>query len=283
MERGTSNSPPGRRERLAAHGSDGPDRLSREDEQALLRQYAQRPSPETLETLVAAFTPYARSFAVRYRSSNEDLEDLYQVAMLGLVNAVERFRPDQGEFKSFAAATILGELRHHLRDRVSQVRLPRSLQDRILRIDAMSTDLSEQLGRAPTAKEVASAADLNLESVVEALEAKEARRQKSLDVSVGEDGSATRVDLLPVLEDGFDRIEASMCANTAGLTRRERRILKLYYGRGMSQAEIGQLIGISQMQVSRVSRGAIQKLLESMRTEEAMLAERGAHASAAAG
>ena len=152
------------------------------NEDALLRRYATTRDPQLKEELVHRFLPLARSLALRYRATPEPLEDLIQVASLGLVKALDGFDPERGEsFNAYAAPTILGELRRHFRDRVWELRLPRHLQDRTMAVRAAAAALSEELGRTPTVSQIAERLELSEEEVLETLQADSARRTLSLD------------------------------------------------------------------------------------------------------
>src|SRR3954464_1904185 len=153
------------------------------DENRLLRDYAETGDPALKEELVRRFLPLARSLALRYRGSSEDIEDLFQVASLGLVKALDGFDLERGKsFIAYAAPTILGELRRHFRDRVWEVRLPRGLQERTMAVSEAAGELSDELGATPTVSQIATRLDLDDEAVSEALQADEARRTLSLDV-----------------------------------------------------------------------------------------------------
>jgi RNA polymerase sigma-B factor len=243
------------------------DVSQREREQALLRQYHMVRSPELQEELVRRFMPLARSLAMRYRGATESLEDLIQVANLGLVKAIDGFDPGRGRpFTAYAVPTILGELRRHFRDHVWNLHLPRSLQERTMQVDAAVSKLTEQNGRFPSVAEIAEKIDASEEDVLDALCASEARRTVSLDAPrLRDDGeSAPTVETVPTEELGYDTVEAEMTAEIAGLDDREWLVLKLRFGRGMNQHEIGQRLGVSQMQISRIMRKALRKLLESV-------------------
>ncbi len=247
------------------------DGSQREREQALLRQYHMVRSPELQEELVRRFMPLARSLAMRYRGATESLEDLIQVANLGLVKAIDGFDPGRGRpFTAYAVPTILGELRRHFRDHVWNLHLPRSLQERTMQVDAAVSKLTEQNGRFPSVAEIAEKIDASEEDVLDALCASEARRTVSLDAPrLRDDGeSAPTVETVPTEELGYDTVEAEMTAEIAGLDDREWLVLKLRFGRGMNQHEIGQRLGVSQMQISRIMRRALRKLLDSVQGEE---------------
>ncbi len=152
------------------------------NEDALLRRYATTRDPQLKEELVRRFLPLARSLALRYRATPEPLEDLIQVASLGLVKALDGFDPERGKsFNAYAAPTILGELRRHFRDRVWELRLPRHLQERTMAVREAAAALSEELGRTPTVSQIAERLELSEEEVLETLEADSARRTLSLD------------------------------------------------------------------------------------------------------
>src|SRR4051812_43566397 len=153
------------------------------DENELLRQFAHTRDPALREELVERFLPLARSLALRYRGASEQLEDLIQVASLGLLKALDGFDPERGRsFIAYAAPTILGELRRHFRDRVWELRLPRGLQERTMAVSEAARKLSEELGFTPTVAQIAERLKISEEDVAEALQADEARRTLSLDV-----------------------------------------------------------------------------------------------------
>ncbi len=240
-------------------------------EAELLRRYADNRDPAVREELVHRFLPLARSLALRYRGSSENLEDLIQVASLGLVKALDGFDPEQGDsFVAYAAPTILGELRRHFRDRVWEVRLPRGLQERTMDVNRAAGDLSDELGRTPTVAQIAAHIGITQEEVSEALQADEARRTLSLELprSRGEEEATTIIETVGETEPGYDTVEAQLAAEDAPLDDRERLVLRLRFHGGLNQYEIGARIGISQMQVSRIMRGALHKLLAAVQAEE---------------
>jgi RNA polymerase sigma-B factor len=240
-------------------------------EHRLLRRYVDDRDPVARDELARRFLPLARSLALRYRGSSEDLEDLIQVASLGLVKALDGFDPERGDsFVAYAAPTILGELRRHFRDRVWEVRLPRGLQERTIAVNRVATELSEELGRTPTVSQVAERLGLEPEEVSEALQADEARRTLSLEVprSRGDEDSTTILDAVGRAEPGYDAVEAQMAAEEAPLDERERLVLRLRFHEGLNQYEIGSRIGVSQMQVSRIMRGALRKLLAAVQAKD---------------
>ncbi len=220
------------------------------------------------EQLTERYLPLARRLARRYQRSEEPLEDLVQVASLGLLKAIDRF--DTGRdvaFSSFAVPTILGELKRHFRDRTWSVRVPRDLQELALRVDRTVAELSLGKHRAPTVAELAEALNVSEEQVLEALRAAGAYHAGSLDAPrpgwAGVDVSGESLaDALGEEEDGFKRAEerATLAPLLAHVSSRERLVLTLRFGEDLTQAEIGERIGVSQMQVSRLIRQALIRL-----------------------
>ena len=234
----------------------------------LLRRYAQTGDPVLREELVHRFMPLARSLALRYRGSTEDIEDLIQVASLGLVKALDGFDLERGKsFMAYAAPTILGELRRHFRDRVWEVRLPRGLQERTMAVSEAAGELSDELGASPTVSQIAARLGWKEDDVSEALQADEARRTLSLDVPRSRQESSPMVETLGDTEPGYDAVEAQLAAAEAPLEERERLVLKLRFEQDLNQYEIGHRIGVSQMQVSRILRRALRKLLAAVQAE----------------
>jgi RNA polymerase sigma-B factor len=242
--------------------------LSSETE--LLSRYAETRDPALKEELVHRFLPLARSLALRYRGSSEDIEDLIQVASLGLVKALDGFDLERGRsFVAYAAPTILGELRRHFRDRVWEVRLPRGLQERTMAVSEAAGELSDELGASPTVAQIAARLQWDEDDVSEALQADEARRTLSLEVprSKEDAGSATILETLGETEPGYDAVEAQLAAEEAPLDERERHVLRLRFEGNLNQYEIGRRLGVSQMQISRIMRRALHKLLAAVQAE----------------
>lgn len=252
-----------------------PRAAQRRHEDLLLRRYAATGAEDLRDELVASFMPLARSLAMRYRGGSEPLEDLVAVANLGLVKAIGRFEPDRGRpFTAFAVPTILGELRRHFRDHVWSLHLPRGLGELTLALDDATSRLTERLGRPPTVAELAETLAVTPENVLEAMHATEARKTLSLDVPMlrGSNDGAAAIDSLPTTEMGYDGVEANMAARDADLDEREWRVLRLKFADGLTQYEIAARLGVSQMQVSRVMRKALHKLLGAVRGDDALAA-----------
>jgi RNA polymerase sigma-B factor len=236
-------------------------------EATLFRRYFETRSADLREELVRRFMPLARALARRYGRRSEPLEDLIQVANLALVKAVDGFDPRRGRpFTAYAVPTILGELRRHFRDHVWMLRLPRGLGELTMELERATDALTEELGRQPSAAQLADRLGTSIEEVLEGIEAGHARRTRSLDAPVrSDDESVSTLETVAESEPGYDRVEAQLAAEDAGLDEREWQVLRLRFADGLTQREIGQQLGVSQMQISRISRRALGKLLESVR------------------
>jgi RNA polymerase sigma-B factor len=243
--------------------------LDRSDRDALTEAFAafaENRDPALRDQLIEAHIGLAEYLARRFANRGEPLDDLVQVASLGLVKAVERFDPSRGlEFTTFATPTILGELKRHFRDKGWAVRVPRRVQELHLRITRVIDDLSLELGRSPTYAEVAERAGTSEDDVVEAIEAGSAYRSASLDARRSdEDESPVLVGHLgghdPAMA-GAER-RAALEPLIAGLPEREQVMLYLRFYEGMTQLEIAQQLGISQMHVSRLLSRSLQVLRE---------------------
>jgi RNA polymerase sigma-B factor len=249
-------------ERIPAgqHGEGSPDVM-------LFRRLRYESDQRAREQLIERYLPLAQRLARRYQRTDEPMDDLVQVASLGLIKAVDRFDADRDVlFSSYAVPTILGELKRHFRDRTWSVRVPRDLQELALRIDQAVTALSAGSGRAPAIKEVAEAVGTTEERVLDAMEAAGAYHAGSLDAPRSsrqdDDSGETVADALGTTESGFDRAEdrAILEPLLEHVSPRERLVLQLRFAEGLTQAEIGERIGVSQMQVSRLIRQALGKL-----------------------
>jgi RNA polymerase sigma-B factor len=238
---------------------------ARHDDDALLATFAESRDEQLREALVERYLPLARSIARRYAHGSEPLDDLVQVASLGLLKALDRFSPDRGvAFSSFAVPTIAGELRRYFRDRTWAVRPPRDLQERALSVDRLRADLTNRLGRSPTVRQIGQALELTDEEVLEAIEAGRAGQASSLSAPRGsdDDGEHTLEASIGVDEDGFATAEQRAVYEQLArcLTDRERQVIELRFMEDLTQEAIGKRIGVSQMQVSRVLRQALAKL-----------------------
>jgi RNA polymerase sigma-B factor len=217
------------------------------------------------EALVQRFLPLARQLARRYQRGGELLDDLNQVASLGLLKAIDRYDPDrQTAFSSFAVPTILGELKRHFRDKGWSVRVPRDLQELAVRLEPVSEELNRELGRPPTPAEIAERTGTTVEQVLEAREAAGAYRAVSLDRPREDDEEEGAGIVLGIEDPGFGVAEDSATVERLMrvLSDREREVLRLRFAEDLTQAEIGHRVGVSQMHVSRIIRQAIARLRE---------------------
>jgi RNA polymerase sigma-B factor len=238
-----------------------PQRLREEHD--LFAQLAVDPTVRT--AIVERFMPLARQLARRYEHGREDLDDLEQVAAIGLIKAIDRFDPERGlAFTSFAFPTILGELKRHFRDRSWSVRVPRPLQERVSRIDGATAELSGELGRSPTVTEIAARCATSTEEVIEALQAAKARHATSFDRPRND--SDETYDLA-IVDPGFERAEnAADLEHLLGiLGERERLILRLRFREDRLQSQIAEMTGVSQMHISRLITRSIDRLHEASR------------------
>jgi RNA polymerase sigma-B factor len=237
----------------------------RETERQLLIRYHREGDLAAREQLAERFLPLARDLALRYTYTDEPFDDLLQVASLGLVKAIDRFEPDRGsKFTSYAAPTILGELKRHFRDKGWALHMPRDLQERTLKVSRATEALSKQLGRSPKVREVAAELGCSVEDVLEAQEASGSYEAASLDAPTSHDDgeSASLVDLLGDEDTAYELVESrdAIASTWKALPEVERKVLELRFMHDLTQREIGERIGYSQMHVSRLLRRALDRL-----------------------
>ncbi|HEY0641684.1 MAG TPA: SigB/SigF/SigG family RNA polymerase sigma factor [Pseudonocardiaceae bacterium] len=221
------------------------------------------------DELVTGHLPVALHIARRFSHRGEPQEDLEQVATVGLINAVDRFEPDRGsDFLSYAVPTITGEVRRHFRDQAWSMRVPRRLKDLHVSIGAAVSELSQRLGRAPRPSEIAAHLDISTEEVLEGLEAAGAYRSASLDEVLTDDDPTgqTTGDVLGEADSALDQVEyrESVRPLLASLPERERTILMLRFFGNLTQTQIAEKVGISQMHVSRLLAQTLAKLREGL-------------------
>jgi RNA polymerase sigma-B factor len=212
---------------------------------------------------IEAWLPLAQHLARRYSGRGEPDDDLVQVAMVGLIKAVDRYDLDHGvAFVAFAIPTIVGELKRHFRDRAWAIRVPRRLQELRLDISAANNVLAPALARPPTVADIAAYLKISAEDVLEGLEAARAYRTTSLSTPVNDDSGREIADTLGSEDHGFELAELHIALGPAmaTLNEREQRILSLRFYGNRSQSEIGEQVGISQMHVSRLLSRALGKL-----------------------
>ena len=233
----------------------------------LFARWRNKHDRQARDELIERFLPLARKLARRYAQSSEPNDDLVQVASLGLVKAVERFDPDRGfAFSSFAVPTIVGELKRYFRDTAWALHVDRSAQERARKILDAQRNLSAGTGRTPTIPELAEYVEMTQEEVLDGLQAAEAYGAVSLDAPLPaeDEGDGTRLDSLGGDDDRLLRVhdQATIFAAARNLPAREREILYLRFGEDLTQSEIAERVGVSQMQVSRLLRRALQRLTE---------------------
>jgi RNA polymerase sigma-B factor len=222
--------------------------------------------------LISGYLPVAEHIARRFAGRGEPLEDLVQIATVGLINAVDRFEPDRGsDFFSFAIPTITGEVRRYFRDHGWSTRVPRRLKDLHIAIRSTQRELSQQFGRAPRPSEIAERLGLPVSEVIEGLQAGEAYRSSSLDEMLGTgEGKVTLGELIGGLDAELALIDdrEALRPLLAELAPRERTILALRFFRQLTQTQIAEQVGISQMHVSRVLRQTLGFLQERMTSSD---------------
>jgi RNA polymerase sigma-B factor len=217
------------------------------------------------DKLVHKYLPLARGLAARYRHTHVPLEDLVQVASMGLVMAAERFDDSRGtSFASYAVPTILGELRRHLRDHGWAARVPRGLQEDVMRVTAARNELAGRLGRSPTPKELAHESGMTPEAVLAAIEAGAAYEAESFDhsPSAEDDDGRSLHAVIGADEQGYALVEygVSVRDTMAELSEQERAVIRLRFVEDLTQSEIAARIGVSQMQVSRLLSRSLARL-----------------------
>jgi RNA polymerase sigma-B factor len=239
----------------------------------LLRRYHEDGDVRARQALIERHIGFVRRLAQRYAHRGETNDDLTQVGCVGLIKAIDRF---DGEYKvtlaTYAAPNVLGEIKRHFRDRTWAVRVPRDLQELALRVDKVVGELTRELGRQPSVDEVARAIDACPEEVLEAMQASSAYRATSLETprAGGDDEPGeTLGDSVGQIDDGYHRAEqrAVLHELMRSLTPREREVVRLRFEEDLTQAAIGERIGVSQMQVSRVLRHAVARLRTLARVE----------------
>jgi RNA polymerase sigma-B factor len=244
----------------------------REREAADLRAYADHREPGARERLIRNYLPLANSIARRFdRGQRVPLEDLQQIAAIGLLKALDRYDPARGAaFSTFAVPTMRGEILRYFRDFTWTVRPPRELQERAIRIEREREQLTNDLGRNPTARELAAQVGCTPEELLDASEAAHARSSDSFDrpTTTREGDAATLGERLGDEDPGFEAAEASATLDRLlnTLSERDQLVLRLRFREDLTQTEIARRIGCSQMHVSRIQRAALARLVENATT-----------------
>jgi RNA polymerase sigma-B factor len=236
-------------------------------EQELWHRFRGAGDQRAREELVRIYMPLTRRMAKRYAGVAEPYDDLVQVASLGLLNAIGRFDPDRGiPFAGFARPTIMGELKRHFRDKVWTIRVPRELHDRMAAIEKATEELTKNLGRPPTPRQIAAHLKCETDVVLEALEAREIRRPVALDRPFQDDkgGESSTPEWVRAVDGGYELVEDRLTLEgaLATLDDRGREVLRLRFAEDLPQSEIAARIGCSQMHVSRLLRSTIERLRE---------------------
>jgi RNA polymerase sigma-B factor len=235
-------------------------------DETLLLRYHHEGDLGAREELVLRFMSLARQLASRYRHAGESQEDLVQVACVGLLKAVDRYDPLRGGgFTRYAVPTMLGELKRHFRDKGWSVHVPRATQELVLKVTDALGALPARLGRSPRPRDLAAAVGAPLEEVLEAMEAATAYEAASLDApraTGNDDGDWTYADALGADDHGYELVEIgeTLRGTLEALPKRERVILRLRFEEDLTQAEIAQRVGVSQMHVSRLLRRSLDRL-----------------------
>jgi RNA polymerase sigma-B factor len=232
---------------------------------ALLMRYRENGEDAARDELVERFLPLARQLARRYARPNEPIDDLFQVASMGLLKAIDRFEPARGHaFSTFAVPTIVGELKRYFRDNGWAVHVPRPIQERIGQVNRTISELSRESGQSPTPSAVATRLEISVEEVLEALDAAKAFDAISLDMPRGADGDegTAYAETVGAPDERFEMVEYSAVIGPtmAALPDRDRLILRLRFERDLTQSEIADRLGISQMHVSRIIRRSLDRL-----------------------
>jgi RNA polymerase sigma-B factor len=249
--------------------------VTRIDDRNLLRRYHEDGDLQAREQLIEQYMALVRSLARRYAHRGEQLEDLVQIGAIGLIKAVDRFDLERNvELTTYATPNIIGEIKRHFRDKGWAVRVPRGLQELNVQLSRLVDQLTVELSRSPTIPELAEAAGVEEEEVLEALES--GRAYSSLSLSVGGGGGDDDVDPLESLgtvERQYEVPEdrAVLAPGFRALDERERKILRLRFFEGLTQSQIARQIGISQMHVSRLIRRSLEKIRETIAEDEESL------------
>jgi len=248
--------------------------MPRIDDKILLRKYLEEGDLQAREKLIEQYMSLVRSLARRYSYRGEQLEDLVQIGAIGLIKAIDRFDLDRGvELTTYATPNIVGEIKRHFRDKGWSVRVPRGLQELNVQLSRLVESLTVQLGRSPTIPELAKAAGVEEEAALEALES--GRAYSSLSLSVGGGGGDGDEDMDPMESIGTEEQQfavsedrAVLAPGFAVLDERERKILQLRFFDGLTQSQIAQQVGISQMHVSRLIRRSLEKIRDEIAADE---------------
>ena len=248
--------------------------MTNDGDKALLRRYHEQGDLAAREQLIEQYMSLVRSLARRYSYRGEQLEDLVQIGAIGLIKAIDRFDVNRGvELTTYATPNIIGEIKRHFRDRGWSVRVPRGLQELNIQLSRLIEELTVEHGRSPTIPELAKGASVTDEEVLEALES--GRAYSSLSLSAGSGGHDDDGELDPLESLGTEEHQYEVSEDRAVLApgfrvldERERKILHLRFFEGLTQSQIAQQVGISQMHVSRLIRRSLEKIRDEIASDE---------------
>ena len=232
----------------------------------LLADYARTRDRDVMAALVEGYLPLCKAIARRFRGQGVEVEDLEQVAAIALMKAIERFEPERGfKFTTFAMPTIAGEVRNHIRDKGGAIRVNRDTRSRLYQLRKVTDQLTQQLQREPSLKEIAAAMDITPDELLSLLDARDATDTISMDAAMGSDDDAQRLEeRLGVNDDGFERVEQQQWMKWVfqQVTPQERLLLEKRFIERLGQRETAKALGVSQMQISRMERKILARLRE---------------------
>lgn len=232
----------------------------------LLADYARTRDRDVMATLVEGYLPLCKAIAWKFRGQGVETEDLEQVAAIALMKAIERFEPERGfKFTTFAMPTIAGEVRNHIRDKGGAIRVNRDTRSRLYQLRKVTDQLTQQLQREPSLKEIAAAMDVTPDELLSLLDARDASDVMSMDAGMSSDEDAQRLEeRLGVNDDGFERVEQQQWMQWVlkQVTPQERLLLEKRFIERLGQRDTAKALGVSQMQVSRMERKVLARLRE---------------------
>jgi RNA polymerase sigma-B factor len=238
-----------------------------ETDRELLKRYHEGGDASAREALVQRHLPLVRSLARRYAGRGESLDDIEQVGAIGLIKAIDRYELSREvALTTYATPNVVGEIKRHFRDKGWAIRVPRALQELNGKMGPTIERLTGRLGRSPSIAEIAAEFETNPEQVLEALEAGSAYAPASLSVGPGVEGELDPMETIGSEDEEFERTDdrASLEPALAGLPEREREILRMRFAEGLTQTQIAEKVGISQMHVSRLIRRSLDRMREQL-------------------
>ena len=232
----------------------------------LLADYARTRDRDVMALLVEGYLPLCRTIAWKFRGQGVETEDLEQVAAIALMKAIERFEPERGfKFTTFAMPTIAGEVRNHIRDKGGAIRVNRDTRSRLYQMRKVTDQLTQQLQREPSLKEIAAAMEITPDELLSLLDARDASETVSMEAAMGSDDDAQKLEArLGVNDDGFERVEQQQWMRWVlqQVTPLERQLLEKRFIERLGQRETAKALGVSQMQISRMERRVLARLRE---------------------